>query len=113
MKKFLCTTLIFLMSTSSISVFAQDGIETRENNNKNIVEEISPRAQYGRITENNVHFRKDPGLSSVILGQLHAGYTFTYDQTRPNVKKDGYTWVSINYNGTYGWVSSQYISMIG
>lgn len=77
-----------------------------------ISEVISPMAQYGEITANNVRLRKDPGLSSTVLMHLHKGYEVTclYDN---EVYKDGIWWKKVIYEGVTGWVDSQYVYEYG
>lgn len=116
MKKLLCTSLILLTALPGIQTFAQNNPNNIDNNTLSIVEseqDISTYSQSSYILEDNVNFRRDPGLSSVILRQLHTGYQVTIDKERNYVTKDGYTWAPIIYNGIKGWVAIQYISMPG
>lgn len=116
MKNLLCTAIILSLSLPGIQVFAQDNTEHVDVNPPTIVEEDpndSSRGFLGMILEDNVNFRKSPGLSSPILGQLHRGTWVSYDSERNYITKDGYTWAPIIYNRVAGWVATQYISLPG
>ena len=81
MKALLCSLLILGLGAST-NVYANDGVKTPQVLNiasaeSANVKEISPKAQYGAINTNNVHFRSAPGTSSTIYGQLHKGYKVT------------------------------------
>ena len=53
---------------------------------------------------NHLNIRSEPNISSPVLGQLDIGNEATVLQQQDN-------WFQVEFNGTTGWVSSQYVSI--
>ncbi len=58
-------------------------------------------------TTGNVHVRKGAGTNTKIMGVLPSGTIVSYLRVTKKDKR-GVAWYKINYNGSEGWVSSQY-----
>ena len=69
---------------------------------------VSPRAQYGEITGNNVRLRRTASLSGTVIRQLHKGYLVSVSY-EPQRKADGHTWQYVGYDGAWGWVTVDYL----
>ena len=72
---------------------------------------IQPRADYFVVNTNNVHFRRNPGSSTEIIGQLHRGTVVT--DLRSSRTVDGITWNQVSHNGITGWIASQFLDWAG
>ncbi|MGL5312817.1 MAG: SH3 domain-containing protein [Peptostreptococcaceae bacterium] len=59
--------------------------------------------EYRTITGNGVNFRKGPGTNYSSITKLNKGYTVEYIGTSGN-------WINVKYNGTIGYVHSDYVS---
>lgn len=64
-------------------------------------------AGVGKITGSNVRLRKEPGLSSDIICYLQKGDIVELGSEC--VAKDGYYWQIVGYNGTWGYVATEYV----
>ncbi len=53
---------------------------------------------------NHLNLRSEPNISSPVLGQLNIGNEATIIQQKDN-------WLQVIFNGTTGWVSTQYVSI--
>ncbi|MGL4741921.1 MAG: SH3 domain-containing protein [Sarcina sp.] len=109
MKKFLCSFLILASGLTTVPALANQS--TNLNVNTNTTKEISPKAQYGVITANNVQYRSAPGLSSTVYGQVHKGAKVGLPYVK-EVYKDGLWWTNILYNNKSAWVASKYVKMV-
>lgn len=63
-----------------------------------------------KVTGSNVRFRKSPGLSSDVICYLQKGDVVELGSEC--VKKDGYYWQLVGYNGSWGYVATAYIEEI-
>lgn len=102
-KKIMAIAAIALVSGTTIIPSFADTTVTLEGNT---TEQVQPKAQYGEITANNVNFRKTP--NGTIIRQLHRGYQVSIPY-EPEVTAGGIKWTKVIYNGTGGWVASQYV----
>ncbi len=113
MKKILCSTLTCLFLTTPLLTFADTNEDVQMSNVQEAIEQIEPRAQYGEISENNVHIRAQAGLSGTILGQLHKGQFLTILTDEGFKYVDGYTWYKVRAGSLVGWVANKYITIYG
>lgn len=60
----------------------------------------------------DVYVRSNPSLDGAELAVLKQGHTASYQNER-SVDYRGVVWFKVNYNGTYGWVSSRYGMLYG
>ena len=60
----------------------------------------------------DVYIRSNPNLNGSELAVLKKGVSATYLNER-SVDNRGVVWFRVNYNGTYGWVSSKYGMLYG
>lgn len=89
LKKIWAITLAFviLVSTASFTAFATEG------------------ASYGIVTASLLNLRESANTSSAILAQIPNGHTVS-------VKSISSGWANVTYNGTAGYVSTQYIKIM-
>ena len=62
---------------------------------------------YANITGGDCNMRNNPNLSGKVLKVLKEGASAIY-QGQTSTDNRGVDWYYVNYNGTYGWVSSKY-----
>lgn len=65
-----------------------------------------------RAEGGDVYIRSNPSLDGAELTVLKKGSTASYQNER-SVDNRGVVWFRVNYNGTYGWVSSKYGMLYG
>ena len=89
LKRLLAITLAFviLVSTASFTAFAAEG------------------SSYGIVTASLLNLRASANTSSAILAQIPNGHTVS-------VKSISSGWANVTYNGTAGYVSTQYIKIM-
>ena len=89
LKRLLAITLAFviLVSTASFTAFAAEG------------------SSYGIVTASLLNLRASANKSSAILTQIPNGHTVS-------VKSISSGWANVTYNGTAGYVSTQYIKIM-
>jgi hypothetical protein len=64
--------------------------------------------QTSYIVDNNVRFRSDPSTNAPIISQIQCGTTVQIGLH--DVSADGYTWRPVIYNGTTGWIATEFMS---
>jgi len=60
----------------------------------------------------DVNIRSNPSLDGKVLGTIHEGETASYLNSRSTDER-GVTWYKANFEGTVGWVSARYSTLLG
>ena len=67
-------------------------------------EDNSTKKTAGEITGSVVNFRAGPSTSAAVIGKFYSG-------TLVNILEPGDSWYKVEYNGTVGYVSADYIAL--
>ncbi|MET7041047.1 SH3 domain-containing protein [Clostridium botulinum] len=110
-KKFVSALAIcsFLTLTYGNTVFAANNSTNNAVQNKNVTQTARKLTvlALGKVTADVLNVRQSPSTSSNIIGQLDNG-------THVSIVQDSYPdWYKIEFGSGYGWVSKQYIRIIG
>lgn len=64
------------------------------------------------ITEDNVPMKDAPGLSGSVLMTLQRGYFIQIDKENA-IESDGIKWYPCKHGDVYGYVSAEYVKIVG
>ena len=106
---------VFALST--LAIIAATSMTSFADTNKDLkleseTTQVQPKAQYSTVNANNVNLRKTPGTSGTVIRQLHRGYR-VLEYSEPTVSANGMRWQKVSYNGSVGWVATQYLTSDG